>query len=168
MIETITLITLSLVLISILRPGKTPPLDSLLIIERPGRYYITLAPKLNLAQPFIEEVAQLANNSGFDNQISSTQYFEVKDNQVTSHGYERYLLAITFRNGLLYFQADSPHGKQSNDLKTISGFADSILAKFPVSGNYDKCLNTKIVASAQKAAELCGIQIKHLQLEEQQ
>jgi len=167
MIETITLITLSLLLMSILRPGKTPPLDSPLIIERPGQYHMTLAPKLNLAQPFIETVAKLAGKPDLDNQFSATQYFEVRDNQVTSHGFECYLLAITFLNGLLYFQADSPNDKQSDSYKTIYEFAESVLVKFPASGERNADLDERIVATVQEAAELCGIQIKQLMQVEQ-
>ena len=163
MIETITLIALSLVLMSILRPGKTPPLDRPLIIVRPGQYHMTLAPKLNLSQPFIEAVAELTGKPGSDNQFSSTQYFEVKDKQVTSHGYERYLLAITIRNGLLYFQTNAPNGKQNEDREIISGFADSVLAEFPATGELDTGLNEKIVAATRKAAEIRKIQIKYLQ-----
>jgi len=162
MIETITLITLSLLLMSILRPGKTPPLDSPLIIERPGKYHMTLAPKLNLAQPFIETVAELAGKSNLDNQFSATKCFEVRDNQVTSHGFECYLLAITLRNGLLYFQANSPNDKLSDPYKTICEFAETVLVKFPASGEHNSDLDERIVATVLKAAELRGIQVKNL------
>jgi hypothetical protein len=168
MIETITLITLSLLLMSILRPGKTPPLDSPLIIERPGQYHMTLAPKLNLAQPFIEIVAGLVGKPDLGSQFSTTQYFEVRDNQVTSHGFEYYLLAITFRNGLLYFQANSPNGKQSNSRRMICEFAESVLVNYPALGERKEGLDERIVTAVLKAAELRGIQIKQLIEMEQQ
>lgn len=52
MIETLTIITLSVLFLIFFRPGKTPPLDNPMVIERPGKYHVTLAPQLNLAQPF--------------------------------------------------------------------------------------------------------------------
>ena len=57
MIEFTTIVTLAILFLIFFRPGKTPPLENPLVIERPGQYHMTLAPQLNLAQPFIEEVA---------------------------------------------------------------------------------------------------------------
>jgi len=163
MIETITLITLSLLLMSILRPGKTPPLDNPLVIERPGRYHMTLAPQINLAQPFIEAVDKQLGSVNDANQYSATQFFEVRDNQVTAHGHDCYLLAITQRNGMRYFQATSPlNGSQSNSHKTISEFAEKVLARFPFTGENNPIMNERIVAAVQEAAQLRCIQIKQL------
>ncbi len=128
MLETITLITLSLILMSILRPGKTPPLDNPLVIERPGHYHMTLAPLLNLAQPFIEALAGRIGSSHDPAQYSATQYFEVRDNQVTAHGHDCYLLAATQRNGIMFFQAASPSGGDQNSRRKIIGeFAEAVL-----------------------------------------
>jgi len=163
MLETITLITLSLLLMSILRPGKTPPLDNPLVIECPGQYHMTLAPKINLAQPFIEAVAKQLDTANSAIQYSATQYFEVRDNQVTAHGHDCYLLAITQRNGLLYFQAASPSGKEQNSQReTICKFAEAVLVRFPATGEYDSALDERIVAAAQATAQLRMIHIKHL------
>ena len=163
MIETITLITLSLILMSILRPGKTPPLDNPLVIERPGQYHMTLAPQINLAQPFIEAVAGQIGTPSDTTQCSTTQYFEVRDNQVTAHGHDNYLLAITQRDGVLYFQATSPSDKDRNSyLRTLSKFADAVLARFPATGEHNPALDESIVAAAQETAQLRRIHIKQL------
>ena len=163
MLETITLITLSLVLMSILRPGKTPPLDNPLVIERLGKYHMTLAPQINLAQPFIEAVAQQACVPSDSVEHSTTQYFEVRDNQVTAHGHDCYLLAITLRNGMMYFQATSPLvGDQGCRRKTISEFADEVLVRFSATGEHNTALDERIVAAIQEAARLRGIRIKPL------
>lgn len=113
MLETLTIITLSVLFLILFRPGKTPPLDNPLVIERPGQYRMTLAPQLNLAQPFVEAVAKQIGSHGDAEPDSATQCFEVRDKQVTAHGHDSYLLSITRRNGMLYFQADHPSGNQA-------------------------------------------------------
>jgi len=163
MIETITLITLSLLLMSILRPGKTPPLDNPLVIERPGQYHMTLAPQINLAQPFIEAVAKQMGAPDDPSRHSETQYFEVRDNQVKAHGDDCYLLAVTLRNNMLYFQAASPLSvDQNNRCKNIRELADSVLARFPATGEHNYALDESIVTAAQEIAQIRRIHIKHL------
>jgi hypothetical protein len=163
MIETLTIITLSVLFLIFFRPGKTPPLDNPLVIERPGQYHMTLAPQLNLAQPFIEAVASQIDTSGNSTQSSATQCFEVRDNQVTAHGHDCYLLAITQRNGILYFQAASPlTGDRNSHRKIISEFAGVVLTRFPSTGEHNIALDEPIVAAAQTAAQLRCIQIKQL------
>lgn len=161
MIETLTIITLSVLFLIFFRPGKTPPLENSLVIERPGQYHMTLAPQLNLAQPFVEAIAKQAGTPSDAAQCSATQYFEVCDKQVTAHGSDCYQLSITLRNGMLYFQAASPlKGDQSS--KTIGEFADAVLARFPATGEYNMALDERIVAATQKAAQSCSVRIKQL------
>jgi hypothetical protein len=163
MIETLTIITLSVIFLIFFRPGKTPPLNNPLIIERTGQYHITFVPLLNLAQPFIEAIFGQVGASGEAAQYSTTQYFEVRDNQVKAHGHSSYLLAITQRNGILYFQAVSPQSDDTNSyLRTISEFADAKLARFPVTGEYNSELDERIIAAVQEAAHLRSIYIKRL------
>lgn len=161
MIETATLITLCMLYLIFFRPGKTPPLQNPLVIERPGQYHLTLAPKLNLAQPFIEAVVNQIGTSGEAGQSSATQFFEVYDNQVAAHGFDLYLLAITRRNGILLIQAARPVSKDPNAyLDTIREFAQAVLARFP--DDEEPASGDKIVATALHEAELRGIKIKTL------
>lgn len=163
MIETLTIITLFVLFLIFFRPGKTPPLDNPLVIERPSQYHMTLAPQLNLAQPFIEAVAKQTGTPNDATQYSATQCFEVRDRQVAAHGHDCYLLTITLRNGMLYFQVASPlDGDQNSRRKTILKFADAVLARFPAIGEHNTALDERIVAATQKAAQLCRIHIKHL------
>jgi len=163
MLETITLIALTLLLMSILRPGKTPPLDNPLVIERPGQYHMTLAPQINLAQPFIEAVAAQIGFSEVSARNSATLYFEVNDNQVTAHGHDCYLLAVTQRNGMLYFQAAGPKaGKSDTYFNTIREFAESAMARIPASGEPDETLNRRIVEAIRETARVRNIRINHL------
>lgn len=99
---------------------------------------MTLAPQLNLAQPFIEAIAEQLRTSNDAKVNNSTHLFEVRDKRVTSHGYDYYLLAVTGRGGLLYFQAAPPltehQGKHSGDIRKflhewVSGLPQSSIAE---------------------------------------
>lgn len=163
MIEFTTITIICILLLIYFRPGKTPPLQNPLVIERAGKYHVTLAPQLNLAQPFIETIAKQIGTSGDETQSSATQYFEVRDKQATAHGHDFYLLAITQRNGMTYFQVNSPSLKNQGDhLHTISEFANKVLARFPTTGSHNTALDEHVVAAALEAARLCGINIKQL------
>jgi hypothetical protein len=160
MLETLTIITLTTIFLLIFRPGTTPPLDNPLVIERPGSHHILLASKLNLAQPFIEVVAQalMADNGG---KCSATQYFEIRDKQVKVPGSDCYLLAATERNGLRYFQGIGP-AKDAGHLVAITKFAEGVLLRYPASGAYDAKLDERIVAAVQDVAAARGIEVRQL------
>lgn len=128
MIEFFTLTVLTLIVVSLIRPGKTPPLDNPLIIERPGQYHMTLAPQLNLAQPIIEEIAkQIAHLDNAPTNFN-TLCFEVRDKEVTAHGNDFYLLAITRCHGVIYFQALPPKSldRKAGEVELIQ-FASAVL-----------------------------------------
>lgn len=160
MLETLTIITITTILLLVFRPGTTPPLDNPLVIERPGSHHMTLANKLNLTQPFIEAVAQalLADNGG---KCSTTQYFEMRDKHVKVPGSDCYMLAVTERNGLRYFQAISP-SRDAGHLESIAKFAEGVLQRYPPSGEYDAKLDERIVAAVQDAASARSIEVKQL------
>jgi hypothetical protein len=162
MIETLTLITLCMLYLIFVRPGKTPPLNNPLVIERPGKYHVLLAPNLNLAQPLVEAIAQRLLESSNEALNSTTQFFEVQDSHVKAHGHAAYLLAITKRNGMLYFQATAPVDN-GNYLQTISEFSRMVLEKLPSSGEPEKMLNQDIVSVAQQVASTKNIEISRIQ-----
>lgn len=159
MIETLTLITLSVLFLVFFRPGKTPPLNNPLVIDRPGKYHMTLAPHLNLAQPYVEAVARQLIEASERVGNSATQYFEIRDKQTTAHGHDSYLLAITQRDGILLFQAAAPAG---DPLQTIRDYSQRVLEKFPSSSEPDAVVNLNIVNAAQQVARLKHIQIAQL------
>lgn len=161
MIESATLITLCILYLVFFRPGKTPPLENPLVIERAGQYQLTLAPQLNLAQPFIEAIASRIGTSDETKPDSQTQFFEVRDKQVTAHGYDFYLLAITRRRGMLYFQAARPASKdQTSHLHTIGEFSNTVLARIP--GGEEQAPGDDLAAAVQQVADLRGTQVKTL------
>lgn len=161
MIETLTLITLCILYLVFFRPGKTPPLLNPLVIDRPGKYHVTLAPHLNLAQPFVEAIAKQLIDVSEQSGDSDTQYFDAIDKHVTSHGHDNYLLAITQRGGILYFQAAAPIGDTSH-LQTISEFAQSVLEKFPPSAESEETNNQKIVSAVQQVADTKQIEVTQI------
>jgi hypothetical protein len=161
MIETLTILTLGFLYLVFIRPGKTPPLNNPLVIERPGQYHMTLAPQLNLAQPLIEAIAKQFAPSGDTTQNSATQYFEVRDKQVTAHGSDSYLLAITQRNGMLYFQATRPQ-VGSSDSDTVAKFSSAVLARFPATGENDVVQNERVITATQQVAGGHSVNIKPL------
>lgn len=163
MIETATLITLCMLFLIFFRPGKTPPLEKSLVIERGGQYHLTLAPQLNLAQPFIESIAARLAGADTQSQSSETRYFEVRDPQVTAHGFEFYLLAITLRNGIWFFQAARPHTRESNaQFDTLYQFSHGVLSGFPDEEIATPDWAEKITAVINDEAKTRNIQLKPL------
>lgn len=158
MLETLTIITLSVLYLIFFRPGKTPPLENPLVIQRVGQYHITLAPKLNLAQPLIEDIAKRLVAIGDSAPDSATLCFEVRDKEVAAHGQDSYLLAITQRNGLLYFQAiASKAPEQKTRAEEMLAFADTVLATGPMTGSADAA--QRIISAAHEAAQQRGAAI---------
>lgn len=161
MIETLTLITLSVLLLIYFRPGKTPPLDNPLLIERPGQYCITLAPRLNLAQPFIEAIAKELATAVDSALYSKTQCFAVYDKQVAAHGYKHYLLAITQRNGKLFFQGISPDPllDQAGLYDMLMEFCNATMAKVLATGLHSIELDERIVSAVKMVAQQRQVEI---------
>lgn len=158
MIETLTVITLCILYLVFFRPGKTPPLNKSLVIDRPGKYHVTLSPHLNLAQPFVEAIAQQLLNIAPRSGDSTMQFFSVTDKHVTSHGHETYLLAITQLDGILFFQAIAP-AAGIEPMQTISEFSHGVLARFPPSAEPDAAIADEIISAAQQVASARRIEI---------
>ena len=165
MIETLTLVTLSVLFLVFFRPGKTLPLENPLVIERPGQHHMTMGPRLNLAQPLLEAIAKEIRARVQTQPDCPTQCFEVRGKQVTAHGRELYLLAITQRNGILYFQAIAPrplvNGRDSN-FNTLMESAHAVLANVPASGACNAEAGEQIAAATISAAQQHQVEIKRL------
>lgn len=113
MLETITLVTLVFLYLHFFRSGKTPSLENPLHIVRPGKYTMSLAPRLNLAQPYIESIANHIDTS--QNGAASVS-FTIQDKQV----YEKeFVLIINYSDGMLTFQAELPP-QQANTAHEIA------------------------------------------------
>jgi hypothetical protein len=161
MIETLTLITLCVLFLIFFRPGKTPRLESQLVIERPGQYRITLAPKLNLAQPFIEGIVERLAKSGVSTRNGSAmQFFAVNDAQVATANGGVYLLAIIVREGMIYFVGAQPEAADpANYLATIKAGAKDLLAGFPSADGNSKEIEDGLFSAVQEASRERGIAV---------
>lgn len=156
MIETITVITLCMLYLVFFRPGKTPKLESPLLIERPGRYRITLAAKLNLAQPFIESVAASISFATQTLQGSTTQFFAVRDAQA---GPDSFLLVIGYRDGMLYFQAEQPPRSDKDGADWLAMYTDDMLADAPARDKHSAALDAQIISAMQRVATERGVDV---------
>lgn len=128
MLETFTILTTCVILLIIFRPGTPPPLENPLTINRLGQFHAVLAPRINLAQPLLENISRRFTDEQRQNGNTPTLYFKVQDKEVKSHGDKFYLLAATLRDGMLYFQAAGPE-KDKSDLEVIQAFSSAELAK---------------------------------------
>lgn len=163
MIEiTVAIIIITVIVVLTLRNTKRVALESPLILNRTGQYHATLAPRLNVAQTFVEAIAKQLTGPREANQSSATQCFEVRDPEAAKLGQERYLLAITMRHGLLYFQAITPGSlasdQDSHDM--LMEAAHNALARIPVTDRQESGTDEHIIASTGKAAQQLGINIK--------
>jgi hypothetical protein len=104
--ELLLLTTIVTLVILTIRRGRPVILDNPVIINRPGKYHITLAPQLNRAQNFIEGIAKQIGDIAPNTSDSATQYFAVHDEKICASGEKLYLLAVALRGGMLYFQGN--------------------------------------------------------------
>jgi hypothetical protein len=167
MIEiTLATIIITIIIVLTLRNTKRAVLENPLILNRIGQYQATLAPKLNIAQTFIEAIAKQLPGPRDIGQNSSTNCFEVRDPDAAAIGQELYLLAITMRHGLLYFQAIVPRAlinDQDSHFNMLMVSAHSALASIPATGGKPNPeVDKYIIAAARTAAQEFGIEIKQL------
>lgn len=164
--ESLLLITIITLIVLTIRRARPVILETPVIIERPGQYQITLAPQLNRAQTFIEQIAKQFVQSHPPERDLPTQYFEVRDPKVFSRGQSSYLLAIAMRGGMLYFQAINPkplqHEADSHN-RILHEFAESMLQHHPLSEPDDKAGGEKLIGSVETIAEQLKIAVKVLQ-----
>jgi hypothetical protein len=161
MIETLTLITLSVIALILFRPGKTPPLENPLTINRLGQFHAVLAPKINLAQPLLENISHRVGEE-LRKANTAPLYFKVEDKEVKSHGETFYLLAATLRDGVLYFQAAAPDAKQS-DMETIRTFSEAEMSRHPEGGPPADDARASLAEAISAAASQRGAVLTPLQ-----
>lgn len=127
--ESLLLITIITLVVLTIRRARPVILETPVIIQRPGQYQITLAPQLNRAQIFVEQIAkQFAqlHQSGGD---LSTQYFEVRDPKVFSKGENSYLLAIAYVVGCCIFRRSIPSLYRAKRVATIKPCANFLMQR---------------------------------------
>lgn len=170
MIEiTLATIIITIIVVLTLRNTKRAVLENPVILNRTGQYHATLAPKLNIVQTFIEAIAKQIPGPRDENQNSSTQCFEVRDPEAAKISHKLYLLAITMRHGMLYFQAIVPRpllSDQDSHFNMLMESAQGALAYFPAAGVHNTGTDECVVVAAGVAAQKLGIDMKQLVINE--
>jgi hypothetical protein len=162
-----TLLTLTIITLIILTILKARPviLENPVNIHRPGQFHITLAPQLNQAQSFVEQVAKQFLDSYHPKGDLPTQYFEVRDPRVFSKGQKSYLLAVSLRGGELYFQAANPDSsKHEGDTryKVLREFSGNVLQNYPPAGTPDQSGVESLRSTVESIAAPLQINIEAL------
>lgn len=152
MYEAFFLAVLIPLVIFLMRPGKTVLYDSPLVVHRPGQYHLTLAPALSGAQNFLEHIAHEVGASLAGD--VATQFYEVRAG-------ERYLLAVGFRGGLLYFQAILPPSR-GGDYQALREFSEQVLVHHPLSAAPDESGAVRLCAAVDVAACQAGFECAQL------
>jgi hypothetical protein len=98
-----------LITVVVIGRGKILSSEKPVTIERKGQYRMNLAPGLNLAQPFIEAIANQFVVRADKNQNGSILRFEVRDQNIASSKQPFYVLEISSQNGYLCFEARPTH-----------------------------------------------------------
>lgn len=124
MIELFLLVLLVTVIVLSIRSGAR--IEEPAIIHKPGQYHITLAPQLTPAQSFIEQIAGQFLSSQLPHGDLVSLYCEVRDPSA-----QKYLLAIAWRGGMLYFQAIMPPNDPDSYLNTLREFSEAVLVLHP-------------------------------------
>jgi len=159
MLETLTLITLTVLFLVFFRPGKTEPLKSPLTINRGGQFHAVLAPMLNLAQPFLEDVSQRLDPQARQDGDAPVCCYRVRDREVRAHGQDFYLLAAALRGGMLYFQAAAPQDGVP-DIDVIREFSETQLARHPSAAEDSGAVAAALISAIETAAgrRHCGLE----------
>jgi hypothetical protein len=128
-VELFILIVLAAIVIVAIRGGKKNDLDMPLIVHVPEQYHITLAPQVQYAQGFLEQIAKhLLQLHAMPGECPA-QYFIVHETQGD------YLLAAVLRGGMVYFQAINPQKlwrDGDSHLKSIREFSQAVMAGHPL------------------------------------
>ena len=163
--ESLLLLTIITLIVITIRRARPVILENPVVIQRPGQYHITLAPQLNRAQIFIEQIATRFSKSYSLQGDFPSRYFEVRDPKVFARGADCYLLAVTLRDGLLYFQAVSPAKSQNDEnghLKTIAEFSEVMLKQHPHTDTASGLEEVKLADAVQTVAKELQIEVRTL------
>jgi hypothetical protein len=163
--ESLLLLTIITLIVITIRRARPVILENPVNIHRPGQYHITLAPQLNRAQTFVEQIAKQFIQSHHPKGDLPTQYFEVRDPKVFSKGQNSYLLAVTLRGGELYFQAanpKSPKHEAANRYNTLREYSESVLQHHPLSGSTDESGAESLRATVEAIATPLQITVEVL------
>jgi hypothetical protein len=161
MIELTLLTILFTIVVIVIKPGRTPPLENPLVIERIGQFRATLAPKLNLAQPLLECISKNLSEQARSLGDTNTLYFSVLDGDVKAHGADHYLLAITLLHGILHFAVCSPR-PLTYDYNAIQSASAAALSGLQLNEGAVSASEETLVETIQASAAQFGVKITQL------
>ena len=165
MIELFLLVLLVAIVALSIRNGKPGAPDDPIIIEKPGRCHLTLAPQLNHTQTFLERIADQFALAIPPQGDLPTLYLEVRDPQAPVAGASLYLLATAWRSGQLYFQAILPSTLRQDSagrLEAIRDFSVAVLALHPFGGRADMAGTENLRIVIDSVAHQSGMSVKGL------
>lgn len=164
--ESLLLITIVTLIVITIRRARPVVLESPVIIQRPGQYHITLAPQLNSAQIFIEQIAtRFSKSYSFPGGDLPSRYFEVRDPKVFARGADCYFLAVTLRDGLLYFQAVNPvksQNEKNEHLNAIVEFPEVLLKQHPHTDTAREAAEVMLADAVRTVAKELQIEVRTL------
>lgn len=94
-----------IVILVVIGRGKLLPSEKQIVIERSGQYKMSLAPGLNLAQPFIEAVAKQISMADEKSRNNSQFSYRVNDKKISSRKEQFYILSIAIQDNFISFEA---------------------------------------------------------------
>jgi hypothetical protein len=131
MYELVILVVLVAVIVLSIR-GKKKCLDTPIIIHLPGQYHITLAPGLEQAESFIKKIAGKFRASHTSQADIATQFFQVCELTDSVHNEASYLLAISWRNGILFLQAIiREYDIAEENIPKLREYSEAVLVNHP-------------------------------------
>lgn len=159
MIELTLLTLLITIVVIIIKPGRTPPLENPLVIERVGQFHATLAPKLNLAQPLLEGISRNLSSQARASGNSSAYFFSVLDGDVKAHGMDHYLFAVVLHAGMLHFKVTLPRKLDYDYNTALKDSAATFAALDLKSGDISPEAEAALLQAIQTSATQFGIKI---------
>ncbi len=164
MFELILLVFIVIVVIWAIR-GKPSSAVVPVVISMPGLYHITLAPQLQEARAFIEAIASQVGVIAVGTQDSVSCYFEVHDARVSKTEMGCYLLAVSLRADMLYFQAilSLPLMYDSDShLKRITQYTEQVLERLPCRGAVNIEGERRLIAAVETVARTHEVRVVRL------
>ena len=121
MFELFFLAGLVALVVWLIRGKSTVVFDEPVIVQEPGLYHATIAPQFTKSQQLIAEIAQQFRQT--DRADIGTRYFDLHDAGL------HYLMAVTRRAGVLYFQVI---GHTTEGVQDLRSFSEQVLLHHPL------------------------------------
>jgi hypothetical protein len=136
MFELALLVILVVLVVAALKGGRHKMQQTPVVVHVPGEFHITFAPQLTQARAFIEQIVSNYKRSDSLADELPTQFFKVDYHDGQAPALTFYLLAVSIRGGMLYFQAINPQpllGDNDSHLNQLKLYSEAVLELHPLS-----------------------------------